>query len=209
MKKTIVVVFVLTLALTLSSFAFAGENKLAFFKIDSDIATEGFQGGSFVNGIDGGDRVGFAVYVKNVDELRTCSIDVTWESSKATLASETGKSIDIDDRNVNGVDVSLSEDSVVAFLDIVDINEAGHYKVDLAKDGPGALSTTEYGLVYVLVLKTETSFTVNDDMVISVKVSLQNESQHEKDLGERLFYVNSGVSVKTSTWGEIKKQFKD
>ena len=63
MKKIVVVFFVLVLSLLMATLAFAQGNKLAYFKIDSDVGTAGFQGGSIVEDIGGGERVGFAVFV--------------------------------------------------------------------------------------------------------------------------------------------------
>jgi len=54
MKKSLAVIFVLILTMAVASFASAQENKLAFFKIDTDLASEGYQGGSVVTGGGGG-----------------------------------------------------------------------------------------------------------------------------------------------------------
>ncbi|MCD6308492.1 MAG: hypothetical protein J7M24_05800 [Candidatus Latescibacteria bacterium] len=208
MKRSAFVIFVLVLAFATA--AIAQENKLAFFSIDSDLATAGFQGGRIVKDIGGGSRVGFAIYVKNADQLRGYTVDFTWDAAKASFASDSGPSIDLDERKVNGVEVTLSEDNVLeSVAGVGEVNEDGHYKIDYAKLGGDALASTEYGLVYLLVLKTDAGFTTEDSFTITAKVSALNDGGVKKPLGERDFYVNGAVDVKTSTWGEVKNQFKD
>ena len=210
MKKSLVAILALILALSMATFAFAQNNKLAFFDIDADLSTAGFQGGKVVEGMGGGKRVGFALYMKNVDELRGYTLDFTWDGAKAEMASETGTMVDIDDRNVNGVDVILSEDNVLGEVSgIVTVDEDGHYAEDFAKLGGDALASEEYGLIYCFVLKTASDFTTDDSFTITVKVNALNNDGIVKDCGQREFYVNGSVDVKTSTWGEIKSQFKD
>ena len=77
--------------------AWALDYGIDLFMIDSDLNTEGYQGGKVVEGIADGQRVGFAVYVKNVDALRLINVDFTWDGTKAEKASETGYTISIDD----------------------------------------------------------------------------------------------------------------
>lgn len=210
MKRVSVAILALTLSLMMATFAFAQQNKLAFFDIDSDLGTAGFQGGRVMEGIGGGARVGFVIFVKNVDQLRTVSLDVTWDGAKATMAGESGYSIDIDDRTVNGAALTASEASAMGDVSgIVNVNEAGHYAEDFAKLGGDAVVTTDYGLVYCFVLRTADAFTTSESFAVTVKVKVLNDAGVEKDLGERDFYVNGAVDVQTSTWGEIKSQFKD
>jgi len=208
MKRSAVVIFVLILAFATT--AIAQENKLAFFSIDSDLATAGFQGGRIVKDIGGGKRVGFAIYIKNEDQLRGFTVDFTWDPAKASFSGDSGPAIDLDDRNVNGVDVTLSEENVLGSVaGVGEVSEDGHYKIDYAKLGGDAVASTDYGLLYLLVLKTDASFTTEDSFTITAKVSALNDSGVLKPLGERDFYVNGAVDVKTSTWGEVKNQFKD
>ncbi len=210
MKKIVVVFFVLVLSLLVATLAFAQENKLAFFSIDGDVGTTGFQGGYKVEDIGGGERVGFAVFVKNVDQLRGFTVDFTWDASKAAFSGDSGPAIDLDERKVNGAEVTLSEDNVLGSVSgILVVDEAGHYAIDYAKLGGDAVATTDYGLIYLLVLKTEAGFTTDDLFGITAKIAVLNDGGIKKEVGERSFYVNGVVDVKTSTWGEIKNQFKD
>jgi len=210
MRKTSVVFFVLVLALAVASFANAQDNKLAFFSIDADVATAGFQGGSIVRDIGSGARVGFAIYVKNTDQLRGFSVDFTWDAAKASFATDSGPEIALDDRTVNGVATTLSEASgLESVAGVGEVNVDGNYKIDYAKLGGDALDTTDYALVYLLVLKTADTFTTDDNLAVTAKISVSNDGGVIKSLGQRDFYVNGGVDVKTTTWGEIKNQFKD
>jgi len=212
MRKSLVAIFVLVLAVSLTVTAFAQENKLAFFAIDSDLGTAGYQGGRVVDGIGGGKRVGFAIYVKNVDQLRSVVVDFTWDGEKAARSgSDSGFNIDLDDRNVNGVDVTASEENVLgsSVSGVGEVDEAGHYTITFAKLGGDAVATTDFGLVYCLILKTASDFTTDDSFAVTAKVSVLNDAGIQKELGQADFYVNGAVDVKTSTWGEIKSQFRD
>ena len=210
MKKTFAVIFVVILSAVLSTAALAQNNSLAFFKIDADLNTTGFQGGQSAKDIGATERVGFAVYVKNVDQMRTYIVDFTWDGGKATFNSDSGENVDLEERTVNGESCTLSETNVLGSVSSLgEVNEAGHYTITSAKLGGDAASTTDYGLVYCLVLKTSATFSASDNFEIKAHIKVLNDTGVEKDLGERTFYVNSSVDVQTSTWGEIKNQFKD
>lgn len=198
-----------------ATFAFADKNPLAMFKIDADLATPGYQGLSYVNGIGASEEVGFTVYVKNIDELRAISVDFTWDNEKVTKRSATGLMIEADDVEINGLDeFGIEEEqnmlgSAADVAELVDVDEAGHLGVTIAKKGGDAVVTENFGLAYYFVARTSSSFTENDALTIAVKVNVLNNGGIVKELGTRYFYVNSGVSVETKTWGEIKSKFKD
>jgi len=209
MKKIIVVVFMLILVATC---AFAGKNPLAIFKIDADLATPGHQGLSYVNGIGASEQVGFAVYVKNVDELRAISVDFTWDNAKATMRGATGEMIEEDDIEINGLDefaIEEEENMLGSVSPLPDVDEDGHYGVTIAKLGGDAVATEDFGLSYFFVVRTVTAFTESDDLTVAAKINVYNNAGDKKELGTRYFYVNRGVSVETKTLGEIKKMFKD
>jgi len=212
MKKTIVVVFMLIFA---ASLAFAGQNQLAFFQIDADLANTGYQGLSYINGIGGGEEIGFAVYIKNVDELRAISVDLTWDITKAAKRGDTGFMIEEDDVEINGLDEFAIEEQLnmlgpaADVAELVDVDEEGHFGVTIAKKGGDAISSEEFGLAYYIVLKTESTFSENDALTVTAKINALNNSGKVKELGTRDFYVNMGVSVETKSWGEIKSKFKD
>ncbi len=210
MKRSFVAFFVLILALTMATMVSAQTNKLAFFDIDAEIQTEGFQGGNSVGGIESGKRVGFALYVKNVDQLRGYQVKFSWDGTLAEMTSDSGSSIDLDDRNVNNEDVTLSEDNAVGDLSSLgEVSGDGSYEITFSKLGGDALSSTDYGLVYLFVLKTSDTFTADTALRVQAEVTALNDAGTQKSLGTRSFYINGGVDVKTSSWGEIKSQFKD
>lgn len=209
MKRCVVSIFVLILALSMATFASAQMNKLAYFDIDADIATDGFQGGKVITGIDGGDRVGFAVYVKNTDQLRGYTVTFTWDGAKAENTGDSGPAIDLD-RDINGEEISRTEDNALGDVaGLGEIDEAGKYEITYSKLGGDALASTDFGLLYCLVLKAAADFTTGDSIEVKASISAINDAGEIKSLGTRSFYVNEGVDVKTSSWGEIKSQFKD
>jgi len=210
MKKTLAVIFVLILSAVLSTAALAQNNSLAFFKIDADLNQAGFQGHQSAKDIGASERVGFAVYVKNVDQMRTYIVDFTWDGGKATFNTDSGANVELEERTVNGVSCTLSETNVLGSVaSLGQVNEAGHYTITSAKLGGSAGNTTDFGLIYCLVLRTSATFSASDSFEIKAHIKVLDDAGAEKDLGERTFYVNSSVDVQTSTWGEIKNQFKD
>ena len=212
MKKSIAVIFVLILSFIFVSTAIAQDNKLAFFKLDSDITTPGFQGGSVVSGIGEKDEIAFAIFVKNYDQLRGYTIELTWPTGKADMRSASGSEIAGDDYEVNGQEEVEIDDEVNVLgtvTGIPEVDEDGHFKASFAKLGGDAGVSSDYGLVYFANLKTVTGFTTDDSFAVVAKVSITNDSGIVKYVGERTFYVNGGVDVKTSTWGNVKNQFKD
>lgn len=214
MKKVAVAILALTMCLMMATFASAQQNKLAFFDIDSNLSTAGYQGGRVITGIGANARVGMAIYVKNEDQLRTIIVDFTWDSAKAAFNTDSGFGIELEERNVNGETVTLSEANVMtgdgsSVSGVGEVNEAGHYSITFAKLGGSAIASTEYGLVYLLVLRTTATFTTDTNLVVTASIKALNDAGIEKDLGTRDFYVNGGVDVKTSSWGEIKSQFKE
>ena len=218
MKKTLVVIFALAFVLAVSSFAMAQENKLAIFQIDTVLNTAGLQGGSSASGIGPDEYVGFAVYVKNFDQLRAFDLDIKWDSAKAAVGTVMGAMLSSPEilsyeTKINGQTITLAADANT--LGTVDkspgeIKEDGHYFVKYAKLGGDAGVSEDYGLIFAFVLKTASTFTSATPLEVEVSVKLDNNAALKKDCGTRSFYVNGGpTGVKSSTWGEIKSQFKD
>ena len=210
MKKSFAVIFVLILALSISSFAFAQDNKFAFFKIDAGLSTVGFDGGSAVAGIGGDQLVGFAIFVKNVDSFNSFAVNFTWDGTKAAHDAKTGTALAAETITINGEETALAAETNAltgSIMPIGEIKEAGKYENNYAVLGSSA-SSADYGFIYLFVLKTASSFTTNDSFTISAKITIA-EAGVEKYLGERFFIVNGATDVETKTWGEIKNQFKD
>lgn len=196
---------------SVSAGAFAQGNDIAFFMIDSNVSEAGYQGGSFVTGIGAGEYVGFTVYVKNTDQLRAFEIDVTWDGTKAAWRSDSGPSLESDDVTMNGADITLpDEENVLGSVSgLGEIKTDGHYYINYAKLGGTAVATTEYGMLFFVMLKTATTFTDTDSFTINTNIIGLNDAGVKKDMGVRTFYVNGESGVQSSTWGEIKSQFKN
>ena len=209
MKKTLAVIFTLALTLTLSTFVYAEGNSDAFFKIDATLGAAGYDGGSTVSDIGADQYVGFAIYVNNVDNFNAFLIDISWDADSADLDGKTGLDVTGESITINGAatDVAAESNLLGAPFGIPDAGNAdGTYVMNYAALGTSA-SSADYGLVYYVVLKTSSSFTVDDAMVITAKVSIADAGV-ERYLGARKFNVNGGVGVKTETWGKIKKLFE-
>jgi len=209
MKKILAVIFTLALTLTLSTFVYAEGNSDAFFKIDAVLGAAGYDGGSSVMGIGADQYVGFAVYVKNVDNFNAFKVDISWDADKADLDAKTGLNVAGESITINGAATAVAAESNLlgAPLGIPDAaNADGVYIMNYAALGSSA-SSADYGLVYYVVLKTSSTFKVDDAMVITAKVSIADAGV-ERYLGARKFNVNGGVGVKTETWGKIKQLFE-
>ena len=213
MRKKIIVFFVLAFTVAFTSVGFAQNNAQGVFAIDSDLATQGYQGGRVVRDIGDSQDVGFAVYVKNVDAFFGFQIEATWDGTKAEYRDrDSGTEVFDDAVNINGADVALAAEGNILgaeILSIGEVSEEGRYFNQFAKQGGEAVASDAFGLIYFVVLRTAATFTTEDRFAVSVKVTASNEGAVPKDLGELIFYVNGGVDVKPSTWGEIKKQFED
>jgi hypothetical protein len=211
MKRVLILFCAALIFVSVSAGAFAQQNNLAFFMIDSNVDEAGFQGGSLATGIGPDQLVGFTVYVKNTDQLRGFEIDVTWEGAKATWRSTSGPSTESDDINMNGADISLpDEENVLGSVSgLGEVKEDGHYYINYAKLGGNAVATSEYGMLFFVMLKTAATFTTDQDLMVTAAVTALNDGGIKKYLGVRTLYVNGETDVKSSTWGEIKSQFKD
>jgi len=210
MKSLKIVIFGLIIVYALSSLAFAQDNKVAFFFLDADVATAGYQGGSSLDGIAGNQRVGFGVYVKNVDQLRAVKVDFTWDGAMAAYNTSSGAGIALDEVNINGAAVTRTEANALGSVTAIDVaNVSGHFAQDIAKLGGDAFASQDYALAYFFVVRTVAGFTASDSFIITAKIKVANDAGVVKDLGERDFYVNGYVDVKNATWGQVKNQFKD
>ena len=174
MKKNLAVIFTLALTLVLSTFVYADGNKDAFFKIDAVLATAGYDGGSTVMNIGADELVGFAIYVKNVDNFNALKVDITWDADKADLSGKTDLNITGEKITINSAETDVAAESNVlgAPIGIADPgNTDGVYIMNYASLGASA-SSADYGLVYYVVLKTSSTFKVDDSMVVAAKVSI-------------------------------------
>ena len=215
MKKTLSVIFLISLAVLVSSPVFAQSiNGQSIFMIDTDLATAGYQGAVAPTGIGAGQMVGFGIYVNKVDALKSFNIDMTWDGTLASMDNDSEVEIEEDDVNINGADITLADDAnilVSVSMGPGEIDEDGHYYAAYGKFSGDAVAQEAFGLLYYFVLETSDSFSADDALVVTAKVTIGSGGQEApRYLGQRYFYVNSGpVDVQESTGGEIKSQFKD
>lgn len=203
MKKSTAVIFILIFSLV-STLAFAQ----AEYKIDGNLGEAGFQdNGTIVNGIGGGQRIGFAVYVRNVPTLVGFELDLTWDDTKAaSFTTMTGPSILGGTFDINGAEMQLDpETNVLGAPAGIPTSEPGHLNAAYALLG-GSSSAEDWSLVYVALWDTDDSFTTSEDLVISTELSV-SDGTTITELGGWNFYVNSSVGVDDKTWGEIKTDF--
>jgi hypothetical protein len=220
--KKFAVIFVL--AISLSSLAFAGDNSLAFVRVDSDFATSGFQGGPVFMEIDPNQFVGFEIFGKNFDDVKGMKIDITWSGdTQAITSGEAGfgqqtcdykvQAIPDGFNTINEVPTGLAAETGIftaAPLIITVADVAGQYRVDIASQDATPAASSDYAMLYCAIFKTPATFSTSTGLVFTVKVTLVNEANVEKNLFPVYFYINTlYTDVKTKSWGEIKNQFKD
>lgn len=216
MKKTFAVIFMILMGVIVSAPAFAADtNGSAIFKIDTNLAQAGFQGDDLkVNGIGASQTVGFGIFVKDVNPIRSFNIDVTWDGALADISTKCATSIAADDITINGSAITLGETANLLGDPTKgpgEVKETGHYYGSYAKFGGDEVVSTDYGLLYFFALKTKATF-VSEKMAVAVKTTIgwTTGGVGSRYLGQRYFYVNPGVvDVKNSSWGKIKSQFKD
>ena len=216
MKRVTVFLFVLAMAVTVAVGAYAEGNSSAFFMIDTNLGSPGFDSGgtTLIENIGGGADIAFAVYIKNVDDLRGAAIEVTYDSAKLEIRTrDTGTEIIGDEFDVNGENVDVADEA--NFLGSVTsapgfpLDGIGMYSDKYTILGGDALVSNQYGLIYFVYMRTLSGFTTSDMAVVTVKAQAANSSGQLKDMGTRQVFVNQIVDVQKSTWGEVKTKFKD
>jgi len=212
MKRICVVICVAAVVAMIVAPAVFAQNLSAYFKLDTDLSAAGFQGTSSVMGVGAGKNVGFAVYAMSWDPSRAFTIAFEWDGAKAAFR-ESNSSTEIfdDDMNINGEDVTLAAEANFigsSFISAGKVSETGYFENSYTKEGAGASSTPD-GLLYFAVLRTSGTFTTDSSLAVKVMVTAADANSKTRYLGERWFYVNQQVDVQTSTWGNVKKQFKD
>jgi len=213
MRKNLTIFCVFVLMLFSVSTAFAAFNSNAYFKLDSNLATTGFQDNSklYVLNVGSGANVGFAIYSQAWNSSAGFTVAFEWDGTKATFQlPPSGTKIDAATMTINGASATIPAETNIlgtgALLTIGETNSAGYYTNSFAS--LGTPSTTAVGLVYFAVFKTADTFKTTDQVTFKVSVTVSDADGASLFLGYRYFSVNQ-VSVKTSTWGDVKTQFKD
>jgi hypothetical protein len=213
MRKISAVLGTMLLTFFLANSAMAQLNQNAYFLIDTDLATSGFQASQpKATGIAANANVGFALYSQAWDSSKGFKVHFEWDSTKAAYrTANSGPDIVDNDITINGASITPpAETNIIGSSRITagEINTPGVYEISVAQQG-GTASTTAVGLIYFAVLRTVSSFTVNDKFAVAASVTVADANAAERFLGTRYFYVNEEIDVKTSSWGQVKKQFKD
>jgi len=217
MKKIFFVIFMILLGVFVSVPAFAqSTNGTAYFMIDTDLATAGYQGDAVkVNDIGASQTVGFGIFVAKVNPIRSFNIDVTWDGALADMSTKSATMIAADDVTINGSAITLGETANMLGDPTKgpgEVKETGHYYGSYAKFGGDEVVSNNFGLLYFFSLKTKATFTKTDKLAVAVKTTIgwTTGGVGSRYLGQRYFYVNQGnTDVKNSSWGKIKSQFKD
>ena len=212
MKKFSAVICVIFLSFVFANAVFAQLNSNAYFLIDNNLTTVGYQGLSDVKDIGATARVGFALYAKQWENSKGLTLTFEWDSTKAEFrASNSMTSIVDDEMTVNGATFTPpKEDNILAGALISSgvKDEAGYYTISYAKQGGDASKAAE-GLIYFAVFRTAANFAKTSTLSIKASVTVADENGSTRFLGTRYFHVNQSVDVKSATWKEVKEQFKD
>jgi hypothetical protein len=211
MRKILTIFCVLALAFLYVGNALA-QNANAYFKIDTDLKTKGYQDTSkpYVVGIGATKMVGFGMYGLGLEDVAGVKVTFEWDGAKATYrTTQSGAKIIDDPLDINGsTQTPAAETGVLGSTTINagEKNETGLYTISVARQGAGTTAAT--GLLYFAVFRTADTFKVGDQLAIKASVSISNAAGKERDLGTRYFVVNQ-VDVKSATWGDVKSQFKN
>jgi len=211
MKKISVVFCILFLSVFVAGTVLA-ENENAYFLLDTDVTTAGYQGMGDVLDIGGRQQVGFAMHAMNWTNSKGLTVKFEWDGTKAEYRVNSSMTDMVDDdMNINGADIVLAnEDNILAgsLISSGVVDNEGLYTISYAKQG-GDASKAAQGLIYLAVFRTVDAFKTTDALTIKASCTVADENGKERFLGTRYFHVNIPVGVEDATWGEVKKQYKD
>lgn len=211
MRKSLIIFCVLALSLFYVGNVLA-QNANAYFMIDTDLKTPGYQEASkpYVTDIGSSKLVGFGIYGLGLEDVAGVKVTFEWDGGKASFrTSNSGVKIIDDELDINGVtQIPAAETGVLgsSVISAGETNNPGFYTISWARQGTG--TTPPSGLLYFAVFRTADTFKIGDQLSIKVTVSISDSAGKERSLGTRYFVVNQ-VAVKSATWGEVKSQFKN
>jgi len=214
MRKISAVLGTVLLTFFLANTAMAQFNQNAYFLLDVALATKGFvTDTASVQNVGPTTQVGFKVYSQAWDNAKGFTIRMEWDGTKADYRPTTsGPNAYGDAITVNGASITPPDEANIigtAVLKAGETSTTGVYEVSYAMSGTGAASKTAVGLVYFAIFRTVATFKTTDPLTVAVSVTVADETAKTRFLGTRYFKVNQQVDVKSSSWGEVKKQFKD
>lgn len=173
-------------------------NHDSYFMLDTTISNAGYQGGTTIDNPGTEKFIGIASYIFKVTKLRSFSIDITWESTKARyVPSRSGASVESDSYSINGIDtvfmpgeknLLLSDSSSIT--SIGEINDEGHYSITWAKMG-GESVIADSGLLYFAVFKTRS----NEEFDIHFNARIYDDEGNETVLSEQTFIINKEKEI--------------
>lgn len=212
MKKISVFICIIFLSVFFAGTVFAA-NENAYFLLDTDLATAGYQGMGEVMDIGGTTKVGFAIYAKGWDNSAGLIVKFEWDGTKAEFRGSDSTTDMVDDElTVNGADeITLAEEDNILAASLISSgvqDTDGFYTIAYARSGGGKSEAAE-GLIYLAVFRTADTFKITDALTIKASVTVADDAGNERFLGTRYFHVNVSVGVEEATWGEVKKQYKD
>jgi len=212
MRKISAILGTMLLTFFLANSAIAQSNLGAYFAIDTNLAEIGHQGKSPVKDIGATSLVGFALYSQAWDSAKGFTVHFEWDSTKAEFRKSSGGVEIVDnDMTINGTSITPPVETNILGSSLIsagEINTPGVYEISQAQQG-GEASTTAVGLIYFAVLRTLSTFNNTTPLTVAASVTVADASAATRFLGTRYFYVNQEIDVKTSSWGEVKNQFKD
>jgi len=212
MRKISAILGTMLLTFFLANSAIAQSNLNAYFAIDTDLATSGFQTSpQAVTGIGPTAQIGFALYSQAWDSAKGFTVHFEWDGALATFRTSSSPDMTDNDITINGAAITPPVETNIigaSRISAGEINSTGKYEISQAQQG-GTASTTAVGLIYFLVLRTVSTFNTSTPLTVAASVTVADANAATRFLGTRYFYVNQEIDVKTSSWGEVKKQFKD
>ena len=178
----------------------ASLNDAAIIALDGNLASAGYQGVDFPNGIGPNSIVGFGIYVRNYSQLRAYSIDLSWTGDAVLVTSPqnglvSGTSLSPVSVIVNGSLVTVAPESKLFTneLSIGELSDTGSYRKQFALAGGTAPASSEYTLLYVAVFNTSSSFGPSDKLDVTATVTLGDDTATEYVPGSQVFHVNEVV----------------
>jgi hypothetical protein len=171
-------------------------NQYASFSIDTDLEHTGCQEDSVLYNPGPGNELGFAVYLREVDEVRSFRLRITWNPSVVSLVhSRSGSSITGGDYDINGEEnvlVAGEKNALVAaggFLSsLIEENDPGVFTVVTAKMGGEAFRGPD-GLLYFIVFRTRDEVPVTESFTINLELDIIDDKGIINTLDPREFVV--------------------
>jgi len=138
MKKISVVFCILFLSVFIAGTVFA-ENENAYFLLDTDVATAGYQGMGDVLDIGSKVQVGFSMHAMNWTNSKGLTVKFEWDGTKAEFRGTKSMTDMVDDDlEINGAEVTLAEEDNIlagALISSGIVDTEGFYTISYAKQG--------------------------------------------------------------------------